>query len=114
MKELFSSFCFFFSSRRRHTRWPRDWSSDVCSSDLDCIVRLAGLAFHGAARQFHFALLDESDNGSMTAYTSHRSGAKAEQASCHAWHGAAPVGGAARFLRSGNCCKKKTRAENDR
>src|SRR6266508_4881835 len=26
---------FFFSSRRRHTRWPRDWSSDVCSSDLD-------------------------------------------------------------------------------
>src|SRR5439155_16626116 len=26
--------CFFFSSRRRHTRWPRDWSSDVCSSDL--------------------------------------------------------------------------------
>src|SRR5690625_7035325 len=28
---------FFFSSRRRHTRWPRDWSSDVCSSDLDVI-----------------------------------------------------------------------------
>src|SRR5690625_3726666 len=26
---------FMFSSRRRHTRWPRDWSSDVCSSDLD-------------------------------------------------------------------------------
>src|SRR5690625_3115488 len=25
---------FVFSSRRRHTRWPRDWSSDVCSSDL--------------------------------------------------------------------------------
>src|SRR5207253_3331091 len=24
-----------FSSRRRHTRWPRDWSSDVCSSDLN-------------------------------------------------------------------------------
>src|SRR5439155_16923548 len=26
---------FFFSSRRRHTRWPRDWSPDVCSSDLN-------------------------------------------------------------------------------
>src|SRR5204863_1789987 len=26
---------FFFSSRRRHTRSLRDWSSDVCSSDLD-------------------------------------------------------------------------------
>src|SRR5207253_5593837 len=30
----FMVFVFFFSSRRRHTRWPRDWSSDVCSSDL--------------------------------------------------------------------------------
>src|SRR5206468_8498532 len=28
-------FFFFFSSRRRHTRSDRDWSSDVCSSDLD-------------------------------------------------------------------------------
>src|SRR6267143_4202714 len=27
-------FCFFFSSRRRHTSWNCDWSSDVCSSDL--------------------------------------------------------------------------------
>src|SRR5204862_4043947 len=31
---------FFFSSRRRHTRSLRDWSSDVCSSDLD--FRLVG------------------------------------------------------------------------
>src|SRR5687768_17735740 len=29
-------FFFFFSSRRRHTRCSRDWSSDVCSSDLHC------------------------------------------------------------------------------
>src|SRR3712207_8154649 len=28
-------FVLFFSSRRRHTRYWRDWSSDVCSSDLD-------------------------------------------------------------------------------
>src|SRR6266478_6930386 len=28
-------FVFFFSSRRRHTRFDCDWSSDVCSSDLD-------------------------------------------------------------------------------
>src|SRR5438876_3587470 len=27
-------FVFFFSSRRRHTRWTGDWSSDVCSYDL--------------------------------------------------------------------------------
>src|SRR5690625_1415836 len=33
-------FFFFFSSRRRHTRWPRDWSSDVCSSDLASELRV--------------------------------------------------------------------------
>src|SRR5690606_40552014 len=31
----------FFSSRRRHTRFSRDWSSDVCSSDLLITARLA-------------------------------------------------------------------------
>src|SRR5207249_8895546 len=30
---------FFFSSRRRHTRSKRDWSSDVCSSDLQASAR---------------------------------------------------------------------------
>src|SRR5437879_12682468 len=30
-----SWFVFFFSSRRRHTRYIGDWSSDVCSSDLE-------------------------------------------------------------------------------
>src|SRR3712207_9438046 len=35
---------FFFSSRRRHTRYWRDWSSDVCSSDLLALgVALLGL-----------------------------------------------------------------------
>src|SRR5438105_9394881 len=39
---------FFFSSRRRHTRSTRDWSSDVCSSDLSvtttpCRIGLIGL-----------------------------------------------------------------------
>src|SRR2546430_8953073 len=31
---------FFFSSRRRHTRFDCDWSSDVCSSDLDYVPKL--------------------------------------------------------------------------
>src|SRR5690625_6406970 len=34
MRLVLDEVLFFFSSRRRHTRWPRDWSSDVCSSDL--------------------------------------------------------------------------------
>src|SRR5690554_6996654 len=37
---LFFCFFFFFSSRRRHTRCGRDWSSDVCSSDLEYFERL--------------------------------------------------------------------------
>src|SRR5438270_5578697 len=43
---------FFFSSRRRHTRFDCDWSSDVCSSDLTCpkpsrILRLVSLMAWG-------------------------------------------------------------------
>src|SRR5205807_5597345 len=34
------SFLFFFSSRRRHTRLQGDWSSDVCSSDLELLQLL--------------------------------------------------------------------------
>src|SRR5690606_39798600 len=40
-------FCFFFSSRRRHTRFSRDWSSDVCSSDLEAQAHLAPLKVQG-------------------------------------------------------------------
>src|SRR3989440_5874923 len=36
-------FFFFFSSRRRHTRSDRDWSSDVCSSDLELSKVTGGL-----------------------------------------------------------------------
>src|SRR5690349_23875725 len=40
---------FFFSSRRRHTRSLRDWSSDVCSSDLPRNVHFASFT-HSAAK----------------------------------------------------------------
>src|SRR3712207_9555534 len=36
-------FSYFFSSRRRHTRYWRDWSSDVCSSDLRLETSFGGL-----------------------------------------------------------------------
>src|SRR2546430_12490265 len=39
-----SAVLFFFSSRRRHTRFDCDWSSDVCSSDLVEVVDLVGAA----------------------------------------------------------------------
>src|SRR5699024_11245540 len=38
-----SNLAFFFSSRRRHTRSKRDWSSDVCSSDLGHIRGCFGI-----------------------------------------------------------------------
>src|SRR5207248_3383323 len=37
---------FFFSSRRRHTRSYGDWSSDMCSSDLDIPAEIVGRAKH--------------------------------------------------------------------
>src|SRR5690606_39553841 len=44
---------FFFSSRRRHTRFSRDWSSDVCSSDLEVLLveRLGGGDIDGDLHQ---------------------------------------------------------------
>src|SRR5438093_13212344 len=35
MQQCLRTLCFFFSSRKRHTRLVSDWSSDVCSSDLE-------------------------------------------------------------------------------
>src|SRR5689334_2239847 len=40
-------FYFFFSSRRRHTRWNCDWSSDVCSSDLEVIAERVDVLLGG-------------------------------------------------------------------
>src|SRR2546430_11309009 len=71
---LLTAFLFFFSSRRRHTRFDCDWSSDVCSSDLNKIAwkdacRLMGPApivkrganVPGEARQAH--LIDQGVGG---------------------------------------------------
>src|SRR2546430_14346370 len=41
MRSVAVDFFFFFSSRRRHTRFDCDWSSDVCSSDLETRVKVS-------------------------------------------------------------------------
>src|SRR5256886_5805891 len=47
------SYCFFFfSSRRRHTRFDCDWSSDVCSSDLDARLNAVAKFVHDVALAF--------------------------------------------------------------
>src|SRR5438067_6940724 len=50
---FFFFFFFFFSSRRRHTRSKRDWSSDVCSSDLvACVAFLGSSSVAGKGQAF--------------------------------------------------------------
>src|SRR5256886_9007251 len=69
-------FCvfFFFSSRRRHTRFDCDWSSDVCSSDLEMLRRAVNVGFSGGEKKRNeilqmallepsLAVLDETDSG---------------------------------------------------
>src|SRR2546430_317798 len=50
---------FFFSSRRRHTRFDCDWSSDVCSSDLPVVTGLYDE--EEGWRPTHIKLADEAD-----------------------------------------------------
>src|SRR5690606_28864284 len=51
---------FFFSSRRRHTRFSRDWSSDVCSSDL--VTQLLIQCLGGVSSCFTFAPAHRADH----------------------------------------------------
>src|SRR6266498_4113705 len=54
---------FFFSSRRRHTRCGRDWSSDVCSSDLDQVDAAGELVEQTASEEARVAAGDETPAG---------------------------------------------------
>src|SRR2546430_10957099 len=47
---IYTNLLFFFSSRRRHTRFDCDWSSDVCFSDLEPIAARVRAERHGLAR----------------------------------------------------------------
>src|SRR5205807_5901538 len=58
-------FLFFFSSRRRHTRLQGDWSSDVCSSDLQALryvlfAQAGKLAAEGGDAGLAFTIIDET------------------------------------------------------
>src|SRR5256886_10397858 len=56
--------CFFFSSRRRHTIFDCDWSSDVCSSDL-----LPKRGFNNAAFHKRYAIVNLDDLNAFKAGT---------------------------------------------
>src|SRR5438045_6142381 len=57
---FFFFFFFFFSSRRRHTRCLSDWSSDVCSSDLDRMRKHNLLGIRGAYDRKRIRMLSSS------------------------------------------------------
>src|SRR5947199_6460099 len=52
---------FFFSSRRRHTRCLSDWSSDVCSSDLEEVLRWTQQIRKGSTRLAILQLVSERE-----------------------------------------------------
>src|SRR5690606_41107174 len=56
---------FFFSSRRRHTRFSRDWSSDVCSSDLKQLAE-AGVVSAADSKAMVDAYRNKLDEGVVT------------------------------------------------
>src|SRR5690606_39466254 len=61
--------CFFFSSRRRHTRFSRDWSSDVCSSDLTLVLLHLWRAAGGDPHQGYVEYMTMAGNVLLGAYT---------------------------------------------
>src|SRR3712207_7633342 len=66
---------FFFSSRRRHTRYWRDWSSDVCSSDLLAAADAAHVAgLHVTMTPGPAADGDPAAEGKVAHYTRELSG----------------------------------------
>src|SRR5438105_9372433 len=88
---LCSLFFFFFSSRRRHTRSTRDWSSDVCSSDLSPLpvpvgVRRRALAEQRlprrARRHFHFRAAPGADDDLPLARPARQAEPEIGRASC--------------------------------
>src|SRR5256884_7529648 len=56
---------FLFSSRRRHTRCSRDWSSDVCSSDLEMADKQDRFALPGASKAHHEILFAVARPGNV-------------------------------------------------
>src|SRR4051794_41860045 len=86
---------FFFSSRRRHTRWTGDWSSDVCSSDLGTtsFTFTVSLSQAGVTSQsVNWAVTGSGANAADFAGGGLPSGTEIGRASCRE-RAAIPVGG---------------------
>src|SRR2546422_11541746 len=78
---------FFFSSRRRHTRCSRDWSSDVCSSDLRLYAGMTGqrISTTGSdpTKASAFATRDDATGTVSVLFGRHESCTPKENELCH-------------------------------
>src|SRR6266481_2397342 len=79
---------FFFSSRRRHTRWNCDWSSDVCSSDLDVIIALATASLRMTNGQRQDLMFETLDDVTVDMYFQMITGKTAALITCATYGGA--------------------------
>src|SRR6266542_4758016 len=79
---------FFFSSRRRHTRCYRDWSSDVCSSDL-AVLRAVGTDVDVSLAAFPFMTWRDGEVAGVPARLARVSfsGELAFEVHVAGWHG---------------------------
>src|SRR5207253_4570381 len=76
---------------RRHTRWPRDWSSDVCSSDLEVMRPWRSATGGPAIRVRALAALDRSQLPARTAAVPKQGGLSIAYPFQHLTHGKHPL-----------------------
>src|SRR5690606_39540630 len=97
-RDVLQSLCFFFSSRRRHTRFSRDWSSDVCSSDLGAHYKFDITGPDGTRRAKADPMARASEvppfNNSVVTTSTHRWSDEIGRASCRERVETTVVGGA--------------------
>src|SRR5690606_40268576 len=66
----------FFLSRRRHTRFSRDWSSDVCSSDLGLKLREFRAEGENFVGESFGSIIGYQGNGAIVHYSASKEGSK--------------------------------------
>src|SRR5690606_40206485 len=106
---------FFFSSRRRHTRFSRDWSSDVCSSDLPELAAMSGPGFKdltrlasGEPEMSHDIFLTNREN------VLHRSEERRVGKECRSWWGPCQEKAEGGIVTAGRSCERNTAGEATR
>src|SRR5207253_4025421 len=96
--------------RRRHTRWPRDWSSDVCSSDLDFHLDVFGphIAFQ-KGHDFGDDVIQDDRGGGQLFASEAAVGEQVVQQGVHVFGGAADALGKIEEIGRASCRERVER-----